>query len=226
MPSSSDDFQIQIEDVSQWDPPEGQRGQGMMLHTTRGDIETILHSDTDEPPTGAILWVWGARGGFDGPAGGIFGNLAEELKGRLTSLRVNYRNPAVLPESVMDTLAAISFLKATGHTEIVLVGHSFGGAVVITASILSPLVKAVVALSSQTAGASGAGRVSPRPLLLVHGGDDSRLAAQCSEQIFEWAKEPKEIVIYPGTEHGLNECKDELHDLLRRWIPERFETQK
>lgn len=226
MPSSSDDFQIQIEDVSQWDPPEGQRGQGMLLHTTRGDIETILHSDTDEPPTGAILWVWGARGGFDGPAGGIFGNLAEELKGRLTSLRVNYRNPAVLPESVMDTLAAISFLKATGHTAIVLVGHSFGGAVVITASILSPLVKAVVALSSQTAGASGAGRVSPRPLLLVHGGGDSRLAAQCSEQIFEWAKEPKEIVIYPGADHGLNECKDELHDLLRRWIPERFESQK
>ncbi len=64
------------------------------------------------------------------------------------------------------------------------------------------------------------------PLLLVHGGDDSRLAAQCSEQIFEWAKEPKEIVIYPGAEHGLNECKDELHDLLRGWIPERFETQK
>ena len=226
MQSSSDDFQIQIEDVSQWEPPEGQRGQGMMLHTTRGDIETILHSDTDEPPRGAILWVWGARGGFDGPAGGIFGNLAEELKGRLTSLRVNYRNPAVLAESVMDTLAAISFLKATGHTEIVLVGHSFGGAVVITASTLSPLVKGVVALSSQTAGASGAGRVSPRPLLLVHGGDDSRLAAQCSERIFEWAKEPKEIVIYPGAEHGLNECKDELHDLLRRWIPERFEAHE
>ncbi|MCH7626802.1 MAG: hypothetical protein IIC83_12840, partial [Chloroflexi bacterium] len=105
MPSSSDDFQIQIEDVSRWDPPEGQQGQGMMLHTTRGDIETILHSDTDDPPTRAVLWVWGARGGFDGPAGGIFGNLAQELKGRITSLRLNYRNPASLPESVMDTLA-------------------------------------------------------------------------------------------------------------------------
>ncbi len=226
MTSSSDDFQIQIEDFNRWDPPEGQQGQGLMLHTTRGDIEAILHSDTEEPPTRAILWVWGARGGFDGPAGGIFGNLAEELKGRITSLRVNYRNPAVLPESVMDTLAGISFLKATGHTEVVLVGHSFGGAVVIAAATFSPLVKAVVGLSSQTAGASGAGQVSPRPLLLVHGGDDSRLPAQCSEPIFEWAKEPKEIVIYPGAEHGLNECKDELHDLLRRWIPERFDADQ
>ena len=143
MTSSSDDFQIQIEDFNRWDPPEGQQGQGLMLHTTRGDIEAILHSDTEEPPTRAILWVWGARGGFDGPAGGIFGNLAEELKGRITSLRVNYRNPAVLPESVMDTLAGISFLKATGHTEVVLVGHSFGGAVVIAASAFSPLIKAV-----------------------------------------------------------------------------------
>ena len=47
-----------------------------------------------------------------------------------------------------------------------------------------------------------------------------------SEQIFEWAKEPKEIVIYPGAEHGLKECKDELHDLLRTWIPERFEASQ
>ncbi len=198
----------------------------MMLHTTRGEIETILHSDTDDPPSSAVLWVWGARGGFDGPAGGIFGNLAEELKGRITSLRLNYRNPALLSESVMDTLAGISFLKATGHTEIVLVGHSFGGAVVIAAASLSPLVKAVVGLSSQTAGASGAGRVAPRPLLLVQGGDDTRLPARCSEQIFEWAKEPKEIVIYPGAEHGLNECKDELYDLLRGWISERFEVEE
>jgi hypothetical protein len=30
---------------------------------------------------------------------------------------------------------------------------------------------------------------------------------------------PKELILYPDAEHGLRECKDELHDLLCRWIP-------
>ena len=55
----------------------------------------------------AILWVSGAGGGLDGPA---------------------------------------------GRQRIVLVGHSFGGAVVITAGALNPKVVAVAALSSQLFG--------------------------------------------------------------------------
>ena len=75
-----------------------------------------------------------------------------------------------------------------------------------------------MALSSQTAGASGADKVSPKPLLLAHGQDDTRLPPHCSQQIYDWAKEPKELVLFPGAEHGLRECKDELHDLVRDWI--------
>ncbi len=74
----------------------------------------------------------------------------------------------------MDALAGVSFLTGTGHSEIALVGHSFGGAVVISAAPFSESVKAVAALSSQTYGAQGAARVSPRPLLLAHGAADSR----------------------------------------------------
>ena len=115
----------------------------MLLHTSRGDIQSIIHHNTEKSTQKAIVWVWGARGGFDGPGEGIYGTLAEELKDDITSLRVDYRFPNALPECVMDTLAGVSFLKATGHTEIVLVGHSFGGAVVITAAPLSEEVKAV-----------------------------------------------------------------------------------
>ncbi|GIS65263.1 MAG: hypothetical protein CM1200mP3_15110 [Chloroflexota bacterium] len=50
----------------------------------------------------------------------------------------------------MDTLAVVSFLAGTGHTDIVLVGHSFGGAVVIKGAPFSENVKGVIALSSQT----------------------------------------------------------------------------
>ncbi|MCH8310288.1 MAG: dienelactone hydrolase family protein [Chloroflexi bacterium] len=223
MTSDQDDLSIQIQGVAPWQAPEGQAGQGMLLKTTRGDIQAIVHHDQTTPTTRGIVWVWGARGGFDGPADSIYGDLSEKLKTGITSVRVNYRDPRSLQESVLDTLIGISFLVGTGHTDILLVGHSFGGAVVITAAPLSEKVKAVVALSSQTFGARNAGRVSPRPLLLVHGEEDTRLPSRCSEQIYEWAEQPKELVLYPDAEHGLRECKDELRALLTDWIPKQFD---
>ena len=224
MTNNNDDLTIQIEDVSRWHPPEGQSGQGVLLHTTRGDIHTIVQNnpDPDYRTNKAIVFVGGARGGFDGPAGGIYGRLAEELKYEVSSIRVDYRLPNVISECVLDAMAGLSFLSATGHTDIALVGHSFGGAVVIAAAPFSPLVKAVAALSPQTYGASNAGAVSPRPLLLAHGGADTRLPPSCSEQIYEWAHEPKEIVIYPGAGHSLAECEDELHDMLKAWLVDRL----
>lgn len=220
MTTDSDELSIRIEGVSRWHPPQGQFGQGVLLHTTRGDIHTIVHSGADPQrrTNKAIVFVWGARGGFDGPAGGIYGRLAEALKDDVTSIRVDYRLPNVLTECVLDTMAGLSFLSATGHTDVALVGHSFGGAVVIAAAPLSPLVKAVAALSSQTFGASNAAAVSPRPLLLAHGGADTRLPPRCSELIYEWAQEPKELIIYPDAEHGLNECADELQAMLQGWL--------
>ena len=220
MTEDNDELSIQIEDVSRWTPHEDQPGHGILLHTTRGDIHTIVHSnpDPDYRTSKAIVFVWGARGGFDGPAGGIYGKLAEDLKYLVTSIRIDYRLPNVITECVLDTMAGLSFLSATGHTEVALVGHSFGGAVVIAAAPFSPMVKAVVALSSQTYGASNAGALSPRPLLLAHGGSDTRLPPSCSEQIYEWANEPKELLIYPEAEHGLVECQDALHEMLKDWL--------
>ena len=220
-----DELTLRIERVDPWRPPDDQPGQGLTLHTTRGPIEAILHRDIRTPGRAGIVWVWGARGGFDGPANRVYATLAEELKGEITSLRVNYRHPAVLPESVMDTLAGVSFLLGTGHTRIALVGHSFGGAVVIAAAPFSDAVTAVAALSSQTAGASRAADVSPRPLLLIHGESDTRLPPYCTEMIYQWAQEPKQKVIYPGAGHGLQECADEVRDLLRVWLVERLATQ-
>ena len=224
MTTEDNDLSIQIQGVVPWQAPEGQAGQGMLLKTTRGDIEAIIHHDQETPTTKGIVWVWGARGGFDGPADGIYGDLAENLKTGITSVRINYRDPRLLQESVLDALVGISFLAGTGHTDILLVGHSFGGAVVITAAPFSDRVKGVIALSSQTFGAREAGNVSPRPLLLVHGQNDTRLPPSCSEQIYEWAEEPKELVLYPGAEHGLMECKDELRALLADWITNHFDA--
>ena len=210
--------------MEDWEPPEDQPGKGLLLRTGTGDIEAILHSQEDKVSRKGIVWVWGARGGFDGPADGIYGVLAEELKAEIISLRVNYRFPAILEGCIFDTLAGVSYLKSLGCETLALVGHSLGGAVVIGAAPFSPEVSAVVALSSQTRGAAGVEQVSPRPLLLVHGAADRLLPPICSEAIYEWAEEPKELVIYPDAGHSLRECKDELHDLLRCWIPEKLDA--
>lgn len=221
----SGEMSIRIVGVSPWDAAEGEMGRGVVLRTTRGDIRGILHHDPRGGGDGragktsrAVVWASGARGGFAGPAGGLYRDLAEDLKGEITSLRLDYRQPNILHECVMDALAGVSFLTGTGHESTALVGHSFGGAVVISAAPFSERVKAVAALSSQTYGAQRAALVSPRPLLLAHGGADTRLPPRCSEQIHEWARDPKELIIYPDAEHGLAECRDELRAALGDWL--------
>jgi alpha-beta hydrolase superfamily lysophospholipase len=202
--------------------PDGTTGRGIALRTNRGTIQAIIH-EADAPAGGAVMWVCGARGGYAGPAEGMYATLAEELTaGNVTSLRLNYRHPADLDECVWDVLIGLELLRSRGCARVALVGHSFGGAVVIAAAGFSPEVAAVVALSSQTHGAQGAPQVSPRLLLIVHGTADTRLPPWCAERIHEWAREPKELVLYDGAEHGLLECKDELHGLLRRWLPEKL----
>ena len=64
-----------------------------------------------------------------------------------------------------------------------------------------------------------AGQLSPKSLLVVHGKSDTRLPFSCGMQIYDWAQEPKEIVLYEGAEHRLEECGAELEEMLFEWIP-------
>ena len=180
-------------------------------------MEGIFHSA--EKATRGVIWVCGALGGLDGPSFGIFTTLSQELLGEgISSLRLNYRVPGDFDQCVLDLLAGVYFLQQKGVDKVALVGHSFGGAVAIMAGTMSSQVKAVVGLSSQTFGAHRVNELSPRPLLLIHGERDQNLPARCSQHIYEWAEEPKELVIYQGSGHFLRECQQELHDLLRGWL--------
>jgi pimeloyl-ACP methyl ester carboxylesterase len=125
---------------------------------------------------------------------------------------------------MLDLLAGVTFFQSTGYEPVIMVGHSFGGAVVIAAGAASHHVCGVVSLSPQTYGANMAGLLSPKPLLVVHGKSDTRLPYSCGVQIHEWAKEPKELVLFEGAEHRLDECGDELESLLGRWIPEKLRS--
>ncbi len=210
---------IRVLDYHPFRPPEGHTGQAMLVMTTRGNIYGLLHPA--EKLEAAIVWVWGAGGGTSGPADGMFARLADDLSRQgIASLRLDYRQPNNLYECVMDTLAGVSLLSGVGYKRLALIGHSFGGAVAISAAPYSDKVKAVVGLSSQSAGAQNVGAVAPRPLLLVHGADDEIIPLRAARLIYQWASQPKELKIYEGADHSLDQCKEELDALLKSWLIE------
>lgn len=190
----------------------------LTLHTNAGDIAARLHPAPAGAP--AVVWVGGAGGGLDGPAGGLYPRLAGQLAAQgVASLRLHYRRPNYLEDCVLDTLLAVQYLRQQrGYPRVALVGHSFGGAVVISAGALSAEVVAVVAMSSQTYGTDLAPLLSPRPLLLVHGLADEILAPRCSEIIYARAQEPKELLLYPGCRHGLDECRAQVDADVTGWL--------
>jgi alpha-beta hydrolase superfamily lysophospholipase len=189
------------------------------IQTTRGPIPMILHAAAE--PGRAALCVSGAIGGYDGPAT-LYARLGLDLPKRGISIaRINYRLPNEFGECVLDTLAALSFLRGTGYPRAALLGHSFGGAVAINAGTLAPNVTTVVAISSQLAGAHTVGELAPKPLLLIHGTADTILSHQCSEMLYERAGEPKTMKLYPGAGHILVEVGDELTELVSEWLLEK-----
>src|SRR5437762_9963047 len=128
----------------------------LKLQTNRGDIDALYHLAVNPPISKrlGVVFVGGAGGGLDGPARGLYPAVAKELqRAGIAALRVDYRHPNHLEECVLDTLCGVEFLRSDGVERVAVVGHSFGGAVVISAGAVSRHVYAVVPMSSQTFGA-------------------------------------------------------------------------
>lgn len=196
----------------------------VLFETTRGNIRGVFWPV--EGGTGAVIFVGGAAGDFAAAAekgGSGYLTLAPPalVAAGVSVLAIGYRVPDNLEESVLDILAACSFLKGIGAEQVVLVGHSFGGAVVIKAGELNPQIAGVVSLAPQLHGTRQVERLG-RPLLLVHGTADTILDAAASEDIYARALDPKQIVLYGDTGHGLSEATPNLVRLLAQWIPARL----
>lgn len=201
--------------VEEEDASDGEE-EVVRLRTDDGVVDCRFHP----APTGdaAVVWVGGAGGGLFGPAGGMYPRLAESLIPHgIASLRLHYRYPNDLFPCVLDTLLGVAWLETRGRGRVALVGHSFGGAVVITAGVESAEVVGVAALSSQTYGTRTVAQLSPKPLLLIHGSDDEVLPDLCSRDIYKRARDPKEMRIYT-CRHGLDECREEVDRYLLDWL--------
>jgi fermentation-respiration switch protein FrsA (DUF1100 family) len=215
LPEDGPDLELSIEGVAAH--PEADGNLRVLIATSRGELRGVLHPCGEAP--GAAIYVGGAMGGFQGPANDMYPRLADRLRAQLSGFRLHYRRPGEFEECVLDVLAGVSFLRGFGAGPIALVGHSFGGAVVIKAGELSEAVSGVAALSPQIFGTRTVERLG-KPLLLVHGMRDGVLDHAASEDIHARAMEPKRLVLYADADHSLVQSADDLDELLGSWLVE------
>jgi dipeptidyl aminopeptidase/acylaminoacyl peptidase len=66
-------------------------------------------------------------------------------------------------------------------------------------------------------------RISPRPLLLVHGDADELIPLEHARRLYQKAKEPKELKIIPGAKHKMRLEKAAM-DFVLDWLKARCPT--
>jgi len=187
------------------------------LFTRSGLLTVLWHGPRDA--AAALVACGGAMGGLLGPSNGLFQHLGDVLGERgIATLRVSYRRPNDLEACTVDAGAACEMAMAEGAREIVVMGHSFGGAVAVgCAAYAGEVVRGVVTLSTQSAGCEIAPMIADRELLLIHGGRDEILPVWASEVVREMAG-TGELIVHPTAGHLLLECEAELKELLPDWV--------
>jgi pimeloyl-ACP methyl ester carboxylesterase len=185
--------------------------------TSRGTVEARLYRVTR--PRCAAVVVGGAMGGWDSPARGLYPRLGRELRRRsIAALRVRFRQPAYLEECVLDALAGIGYLESEGLRSVALVGHGLGGAVALQAAAVCSTARTVVTLATQPDGPDPDELPGECPLLLIHGMSDDVAPVDASVEIYEAARQSKQLIVYPEAGHRLDEVANEVHDVVLDWI--------
>ena len=68
-------------------------------------------------------------------------------------------------------------------------------------------------------------RISPRPLLLVHGDADELIPLEHAHRLYQKAKEPKELKVIPGAKHRMRLEKAAM-DFVLEWLTARCQKSK
>jgi fermentation-respiration switch protein FrsA (DUF1100 family) len=69
--------------------------------------------------------------------------------------------------------------------------------------------------------AEAAARVSPIPLLVVHGDQDLYFPVEHAHQLYDAARDPKELWIVPGFGHAEAGSDGALLDRIGQWVREK-----
>jgi hypothetical protein len=189
---------------------------------TMGGLMTLLWHEpaSSERSAAGVVMCGGAMGGVLGPANGLYHRLGTELaRAGVPAIRVSYRRANDLDDCVLDVAACIQLLVGAGAERVVVMGHSFGGAVAVRAGVgLAAMVSGVVTFATQSAGCEVAGGLQGKPFLLFHGDRDEILPLDASE-IVRMMAGSGELVVLPGDGHLLAKSEAVLHERLSEWLP-------
>ena len=193
------------------------------IYTPYGLLSIFAHSAPDGPqPRAAIVACGGAMGGVLGPGHGLF----HERLGRawpqrgVSVYRVGYRIPNDLDRCAHDVACAVEMaLESRTAPDVVVMGHSFGGAVAVrVAVVMTHAVTGVVTFATQSAGCEVAGALAGRPLLMFHGDRDELLPLESSEMVRMIAGSG-ELIVLPGDGHLMGRSDDVITEKLDEWLP-------
>lgn len=191
------------------------------IYTRRGLLTVLTH----EPPPAralpaAIVACGGALGGTLGPGHALYHALGERWAARgVRFVRVGYREPNNLDLCAHDLASGVELARDAGAGRVVVMGHSFGGAVAVRCAVIMPLsVVGVVTFATQSAGCEVAGALDGRPLLLFHGDRDELLPAEASHVVAAIAGHG-EVVMLPGDGHLLGRSDAAITERLDDWLP-------
>lgn len=189
------------------------------LFTLRGLVTVLWHHVPGTDGRSAIVACGGAMGGLLGPAQGLYHQLGERWSARgVPVLRVSYRRPNDLDACCLDVAVTTQLALEAGAQRVVLMGHSFGGAVAVRVGVAMDEVSGVVTLATQSAGCEIAAGLRGRPLLLFHGDRDEILPQQSSEIVAAMAG-GGDVVICAGDGHLLEHSADGITERLDDWLP-------
>ena len=159
-------------------------------------------------------------GGLLGPADGLYQEIGERWSSRgVPVVRVSYRRPNDLDACCLDVAATVQMAIEAGAERVVVMGHSFGGAVALRVGVAMDEAAGVVTFATQSAGCEIAPGLRGRPLLLFHGDNDEILPLQSSEIVAAMAGRG-EVVVCLGDGHLLVKSGELILDRLEQWIPE------
>jgi len=189
------------------------------IYTSHGLLTVFVHRP-QAVPSAAIVTAGGAMGGVLGPGHALFHRLGTTWPERGVGVyRVGYRIPNDMDRCAHDVACAVEMALDDGAEQVVVMGHSFGGAVAIrVAAVMTSEVAGIVTFATQSAGCEVAGALGDRPLLLFHGDCDELLPMEASEMVRTIAGHG-DVVVLPGDGHLLGRSDDTIVDRLDGWLP-------
>ena len=188
------------------------------MYARRGLLGILWHEPTVEARKVGVVMMGGAMGGLMGPGDALYHVLGEDLAGRgIPAIRISYRIPNDMDSCCVDAAAAVQMLVGTGCDQVIVMGHSFGGAVAIRVAVgLSAMVCGVVTFATQSAGCEVAPGLQGRPLLMFHGDKDEILPLEASQIVREMAGSG-ELRVMPGDGHLLAKSHDIMREEVNAW---------